>query len=419
MSWEKPKPAGSSAVSITSEMMMESSSQQSTAIQTEVEFDLVHPLAKLPSRGTHLSAGYDVYSVEGGCIPPQQNKVFRSGLKIRHISPPDIFIQLFSRSGIGLKQNCLTILGTIDPDYDGEIMVVLYNKSPSVTVFIEPGDRISQMIFLPLITPKSMTLVESSASRGAQGFGSTDKTQHRVSHQPMEDRPQNVGGLDRDDNDETFIVLEGCIGCGKTTVMTNLRKMLCQRSDITFLQEPMDRYTKTSFNGHSFNPLAHVYNDAPEDYVASQCYFARVLATQLMNTPRNKFIISDRYVGSCEHFVRVKRNRNELGFYPYNYVQDYVRNAKQAVNNVRGHIRTKKIIFFLDTPVTKCLDRIKNRQRGEETNENDEYWLEYNTQLRVSFLTEQDPSFTMIVCSNSEDLTNMILAVVGHSSEEQ
>jgi len=392
-----------------------------SVIETEVEFDLVHPLAKLPRRCTNLSAGYDIYSVEGGNIPPGKNKAFRSGLKIRRISR-DIFIQLFSRSGLGLKRNCLTILGTIDPDFDGEIMVVLYNKSLDANLFIEPGDRISQMVFLPLITPKSLTLEESPTPRGARGFGSTDKKAHQRKDGGSrgDGGSQGEGFLDRTDeahcSGETLIVLDGCIGCGKTTIFTNLRRILRLRSDITFIQEPIESFAEANINGHSFNPLAHIYNGAPEDFVVSQCYFAKVLATQMMNAPRSRFIISDRYLGSCEHFVRVKRKRNELGFYPYNYVQDYVKNAKQAtVENVRVHKFTQKLLFVLDTPLITCLDRIKSRQRCVEMGKSDEFWLEYNNQLRDSLLTERDPSFTMMVCPTPEDITNTILEVVGHS----
>ena len=365
---------------------------QCTTVQTEVEFALVHPLAKLPRRGTSLSAGYDIYSVEGGEIPPQQNKAFSSGLKIRRISP-NIFIQLFSRSGMGLKQNCLTILGTIDPDYEGEIKVVLHNQSPSVSVFIKPGDRISQMTFLPLINPKSLTLKESSVVTGTRG----------------------VGGFGSTDCDETFIVLEGCIGSGKTTLFEHLRRILCLRSDITFLQEPTDLFTEANFNGHRFDPLAQIYAGGPEDYVASQCFFIKLLATKFMNAPRNRFIITDRHLGSCGHFIEAKLNRKELGFYPYNYLQDYLTNAKQAVENCGHHKFSRKLIFFLDTPIIACLERIKRRQRSEEMGRNDEFWLDYNNQLRDSFLTEQDSSFTMVVCPTQEDVTNRILEVVGQA----
>jgi dUTP pyrophosphatase len=128
--------------------------------------------AKLPVRGTPGSAGFDIAALQGGSIPPLSLKLFRTGLRFKHMQP-GIFAQLTSRSGLGLHKKCITLLGTIDSDFRGEIKVVLYNTSPTEEIKIEPGERISQMIFHYAISPNILANAQPITSQRLGGFGST------------------------------------------------------------------------------------------------------------------------------------------------------------------------------------------------------------------------------------------------------
>jgi hypothetical protein len=86
---------------------------------------------------------------------------------------PGIFAQLTSRSGLGLHKKCITLLGTIDSDFRGEIKVVLYNTSPTEEIKIEPGERISQMIFHYAISPNILANAQPITNQRLGGFGST------------------------------------------------------------------------------------------------------------------------------------------------------------------------------------------------------------------------------------------------------
>ena len=85
---------------------------------------------------------------------------------------------LFPRSGTGHKQGIVlgNLTGVIDPDYQGEIKISCWNRSEE-TQSINPGDRIAQLVFIPIARP-SLNIVsqfDTSTARGNSGFGSTGK----------------------------------------------------------------------------------------------------------------------------------------------------------------------------------------------------------------------------------------------------
>ena len=144
----------------------------------------LHKDAKLPTRGSDYSAGYDLYAVieeednytHNGVaytsIPPHQCRKIRTGLAIEF--PSGYFGGIFARSGLATKQglrpsNCV---GICDEDFKGEIMVALHNDTDSHKT-VNHGDRIAQLVLLPYL---SVTFEEgelSESSRGVGGFGST------------------------------------------------------------------------------------------------------------------------------------------------------------------------------------------------------------------------------------------------------
>ena len=84
---------------------------------------------------------------------------------------------VFARSGLGIKHGIVpaNCVGVIDSDYRGEVIVGLYNHTDEPFV-VEPGDRIAQLVLLPVHTPEIEECAElGETSRGEGGFGSTGR----------------------------------------------------------------------------------------------------------------------------------------------------------------------------------------------------------------------------------------------------
>ena len=131
--------------------------------------------AILPSHGSALSAGYDLYACLDApvTIPPHETVLIGTGLAVA--LPEGWFAAIFARSGLALKQglrpaNCV---GVCDADYRGEYMVPIHNDS-EVPRTLEHGERMAQMILLPCQTLTFREVEElTDTDRGEGGFGST------------------------------------------------------------------------------------------------------------------------------------------------------------------------------------------------------------------------------------------------------
>lgn len=133
-----------------------------------------NPDLPLPSRQTAGSAGYDVRSAEPDLdLAPGETRAVGTGLAIA--LPPGVECQVRPRSGLALEHG-ITIPnspGTIDPDYRGELKVLLTNLGPN-PVRIARGDRIAQLVFARFETPPVVEVRElGGTGRGGAGFGST------------------------------------------------------------------------------------------------------------------------------------------------------------------------------------------------------------------------------------------------------
>ena len=101
-----------------------------------------------------------------------------SGLAV-HMDDPNMMAVIAPRSGLGHKLGLVlgNLVGVIDADYTGPVMVSVWNRAAPGTapVVIEPGERIAQMVFVPILRPAFEVVEEFSAAsgRGAGGFGST------------------------------------------------------------------------------------------------------------------------------------------------------------------------------------------------------------------------------------------------------
>jgi dUTP pyrophosphatase len=93
-----------------------------------------------------------------------------------HMADPHLAALVLPRSGMGHKSGLVlgNLVGLIDPDYTGPIMVSAWNRSKS-PVILRPGERFAQMLFVPVIRPELCPVDEFSvlSVRGAGGFGST------------------------------------------------------------------------------------------------------------------------------------------------------------------------------------------------------------------------------------------------------
>ncbi len=127
---------------------------------------------KLPTRAHEDDAGLDIYSPDMLIIKPHKSVKVNTGI---HIEIPKGYVGfLKSKSGLNVKRNLIGE-GVIDSGYTGSIVVKLYNLGED-TVLINAGEKIIQLVLLPIITPELEVVDELEATeRGTGGFGSTGR----------------------------------------------------------------------------------------------------------------------------------------------------------------------------------------------------------------------------------------------------
>lgn len=137
----------------------------------------IYPDATLPTRGSKMAAGYDLYAyIEEGnvLIPPHSTILVGTGVAIQ--PPLGCFGAVFARSGLATKQglrpaNCV---GVCDEDYTGQYMVALHNDTNEGKI-VNHGERIAQVVFIPYTVTEYLNVVPelNETERGDGGFGST------------------------------------------------------------------------------------------------------------------------------------------------------------------------------------------------------------------------------------------------------
>ncbi len=133
----------------------------------------------LPHYATDGSAGLDLRACieQPLIIEPGQTELIPSGMAI-NIGDPTIAAVLLPRSGLGHKHGIVlgNLTGLIDSDYQGQVFISIWNRSQN-SYTIEPGDRIAQMVFLPVLQCNFEQVDEFiSTQRGEGGFGHTGVT---------------------------------------------------------------------------------------------------------------------------------------------------------------------------------------------------------------------------------------------------
>ncbi|NJD07811.1 MAG: dUTP diphosphatase [Methylococcaceae bacterium] len=145
-------------------------------IQLKILDDRLGREIPLPQYATAGSAGLDLRACIDGPMElgPGETELIPTGFAI-HIDDPHLAAVLLPRSGLGHKHGIVlgNLVGLIDSDYQGQVLVSCWNRGQQ-TFIIEPGDRLAQMVFVPVTQVNFETVVEFSESRRASGgFGHT------------------------------------------------------------------------------------------------------------------------------------------------------------------------------------------------------------------------------------------------------
>lgn len=128
--------------------------------------------AIMPTRAHATDAGLDIYARERQVVPAKESAKFDTGVHIE--LPVGTVGMLKSKSGLNVNYG-LTSEGVIDVGYTGSIVVKLYNNS-GYDYTVEAGDKISQLVILPILTPELEIVDEFEATdRGNNGFGSSGR----------------------------------------------------------------------------------------------------------------------------------------------------------------------------------------------------------------------------------------------------
>ncbi|WP_253306031.1 dUTP diphosphatase [unidentified bacterial endosymbiont] len=133
----------------------------------------------LPAYATIGSAGLDLRACLDQPLDllPNATQLIPTGLAV-HIKDPQLAAFILPRSGLGHQQGIVlgNLIGLIDSDYQGELMVSVWNRSQQAFTLV-PGERIAQMVLLPVVQA-TFTLVDSfeQSDRGSGGFGHSGRT---------------------------------------------------------------------------------------------------------------------------------------------------------------------------------------------------------------------------------------------------
>jgi dUTP pyrophosphatase len=132
----------------------------------------------LPQYATQGSAGLDLRACIDAPIhlKPGQSELISTGIAI-HIGDPGLAATLLPRSGLGHKHGIVlgNLIGLIDSDYQGPLMISCWNRGQN-DYAIEPGERIAQMVIVPVVQAEFEVVQEFDLThRGEGGFGSSGK----------------------------------------------------------------------------------------------------------------------------------------------------------------------------------------------------------------------------------------------------
>ncbi|TCK06185.1 dUTP diphosphatase [Marinobacterium mangrovicola] len=147
-------------------------------LQVKILDDRIGGQFPLPAYATDGSAGLDLRACLDDAITlePGQTELIPTGLAI-HIEDPNLCAMILPRSGLGHKHGIVlgNLVGLIDSDYQGQLFVSCWNRG-NTTFSVEPGERIAQMVLVPVVQADFEVVEEfTDTDRGDGGFGSSGR----------------------------------------------------------------------------------------------------------------------------------------------------------------------------------------------------------------------------------------------------
>ncbi len=148
------------------------------SIQLKILDSRIGTTFPMPDYATDGAAGIDLRACLDATVTlePGQTELLPTGIAI-HIADPSLAAVLLPRSGLGHKHGIVlgNLVGLIDSDYQGQLFVSCWNRG-SRAFTIEPGERIAQMVFVPVVRA-GFEVVDTfvDSTRGAGGFGHTGR----------------------------------------------------------------------------------------------------------------------------------------------------------------------------------------------------------------------------------------------------
>jgi dUTP diphosphatase len=155
-----------------------------------VELKVLDPRLKewgLPQYQSEMAAAVDLHACLDApleLLPGAPAALVPSGIAV-HMADPGLAALVLPRSGLGHRKGLVlgNLVGLIDPDYTGPVLVSVWNRNASGSdpIVLMPGERFAQMVFVPVVRPQFAVVEAFSlpSERGAGGFGSTG-----ISHPP-------------------------------------------------------------------------------------------------------------------------------------------------------------------------------------------------------------------------------------------
>lgn len=148
------------------------------SVDVKILNDKIGKSIELPTYATEGSAGLDLRACldESVTLKPGETQLIGTGIAI-HIGDPGLAAMLLPRSGLGHKHGIVlgNLVGLIDSDYQGELMISVWNRGQT-TFIIEPGERIAQLVLVPVVQAKFNLVSDFQLTQRAEGgFGHTGR----------------------------------------------------------------------------------------------------------------------------------------------------------------------------------------------------------------------------------------------------